>query len=507
MAGPAIRSGFCPKMCQHDREEVEMLTITWRNLVRGTASVLLAAGISVPVLADEASDDGAPSTAQTENAEAVDLSGPVLGDVLSADFEGSAEAAPGVQVAQGITTYEQRRRQVDDPRRGDTVQGRARPQYDPLGQRIGAFVLLPELVLQEQYESNIFFTEDDEESDFITRIMPRLTLQSDWNNHSLQLESGGDFGFYADNTDENYQDYFVGASGRVDIKRSTQLRLRTRYSRDHESRESPDDADAGGVQIADEPTEIDIYSAGAALRHDFGRINATLGGTFDRLSFQDPDAIVGPPINEHDRDRNIYEGSLRVGYQIQPQYEAFVRGSYNQRDYDGLEGGVDRDSEGYAAAVGMEVDFGGVVFGDFFAGYRYQNYDDSTLDSLSGFGAGGEITWNVTKLTTIVGSLAGDLAETTQTGASGRRVATGEVEVDHELRRNILIGGNLIATRDDYEGINRTDWIYGAGADATYLINRYLRAGVGYDFRQRDGESSADDFTNHVFLVRLGLQY
>ena len=86
-------------------------------------------------------------------------------------------------------------------------------------------------------------------------------------------------------------------------------------------------------------------------------------------------------------------------------------------------------------------------------------------------------------------------------------MATGEFEVDHELRRNILIGGNLVATRDDYDGINRTDWIYGAGADATYLINRYLRAGVGYEFTQRDAESSVNDFTNHVFLVRLGLQY
>ena len=383
-----------------------MWTITCRDLIRGTASVLLAAGMAAPVLADEVTEGRAPPTTQTEDAEAIDLSGPIPGDVLAAESEGSAEAEPAVQIAQGITTYEQRRRQVDDPRRGDTVLGRARPQYDPLGQRIGAFVLLPELVLQEQYESNIFFTDDNEEDDFITRIMPRLTLRSDWSNHLLQLETGGDFGFYADNSDEDYQDYFVGASGRVDIKRSTQLRLRTRYSRDHESRESPDDADAvAGARVADEPTEIDIYSAGAALRHDFGRINATLGGTFDRLSFQDPDAIGGGEINEHERDRNIYEGTLRVGYRIQPQYEAFVRGSYNERVYDGLEGGVDRDSKGYGVAAGVEIDFGGIIFGDFFAGYRFQDYEDPTLDNLSGVGAGGEITWNVTKLTTIIGTV------------------------------------------------------------------------------------------------------
>jgi hypothetical protein len=476
--------------------------------------VLFAAGISTPVLADEASDEGVPSTPQTESADAIDLSDPILGDVLTADSDGSADADRAIQIAQGITTYEGRRRQVDQPRRGDTVRGRARPQYDPLGVRMGSFVLFPELTVQEQYESNIFFTDDNEEDDFITRVMPGATLRSDWNNHQLQLETGADLGFYKDNTDEDFQDYFLGASGRVDIKRSTQLRLRTRYRRAHESRESPDDADAvAGARVADEPTELDLYSAGASLRHDFGRLNGTVGGSFNRVSFQDPDAISGGSIVEHDRDRNIYEGTLRVGYEIQPTYEAFVLGSYNVRDYDGLETGtgIDRDSEGYGIAVGMEVDFGGIVFGDFFAGYRDQSYDDSNLDDFNGFGGGADITWNVTGLTTITGSLLGDLRETTATQggdtASGRLVGTAEISVDHELRRNIILGANINASRDDYEGINRTDWIYGAAADATYLINRYLRAGVEYEFRERDGESSTDDFTQHVFLIRLGLQY
>ena len=503
-----------------------MLTIAWRSLLRGTAGAIVAAGISVPVLADEAGDrsvlslpqsESVPqsesqgalgSETQSQSADETASAGPILGDVLADEPETTPGAVPGLQLAQGITTYETRRRLRDQPRRGETVADRPRPQYDPLGQRIGSFVLFPELRVLEQYESNIYYTEDNEDDDFITRLQPRLTLQSDWNNHQLRLETGGDIGFYADHSEENFQDYYAGAAGRIDIRRSTQLRLETRYSHDHESRESPDDADAGsGGQVADEPTQLDIYSAGASLRHVFGRINGTLGGTFDRISFDDPDAVGGGTINEHDRDRDIYEGYVRVGYEIQPQYEAFVRGAYNKRVYDGLENGVDRDSDGYTMAVGLAVDFGGLVFGDFFAGYRYQNYDDPTLDSLSGFGGGADITWNVTKLTTITGSLQGDLRETTQTNASGRLVTTGELGIDHELRRNILLGANLRATRDDYEGINRTDWIYGAGGDVTYLVNRYLRGSLGYEFRKRDAESTQDDFTNHIIFLRVGLQY
>ncbi len=124
-------------------------------------------------------------------------------------------------------------------------------------------------------------------------------------------------------------------------------------------------------------------------------------------------------------------------------------------------------------AVGLDVDFGGLVFGDFFVGYVSQDYDDSRLDDLSGVGGGGDITWNVTKLTTIGFSALGDVKETTVTGASGRVVATGEVTVDHELLRNLLLEANASVTRDHYEGISRTDYIYSAGFRLTYMINRY----------------------------------
>ena len=487
-----------------------MSTLPWRKLVRGTASVLLAAGISGPVLADEAGEEGVPYTPQTEaQADAAgtsDLPGLILGDVFATDLEPTPYVDEAVQIAQGVTTYERRRRLLDRPGRGDSVRGRARPQFDPLGVRLGAFVLLPTLAVQEQYETNIFAQQNNEEDDFLTRILPNVVLRSDWNNHLLQFEGGGDVGRYADNSDENYEDYFIGASGRLDILRTTALSLRTRYRRLHESRESPDDVGAGA---ADEPTELDSYSANAALSHDFGRFNATLGGSFLRLHFDDPDAVGGGSVVEHDRDRNVYTGSLRLGYEIVPAYEAFILGAYNVRDYDGTENGtgVDRDSHGIALSLGMDVDFGGIIFGEFFAGIRRQEYDDPTLSSLTGFGGGADITWNVTGLTTITGTLTGDIRETTQAGASGRLVSRGELGVDHELRRNVILGATANLARDDYEGINRTDYIYGGTASALYLINRYLRGAFEYEFRQRDGDASNNDFTNHVFMLRLALQY
>ncbi len=406
------------------------------------------------------------------------------------------------QLAQGVTGYEVPRRIIDIGR-GDTVASRPRPEYDPLGVRAGSFLIFPSVAIEEQYESNIFFTPDDEEDDFITRIIPSLTAQSTWSNHSLSLRGGADAGFYADNSDENYVDYFVGATGRLDIRRSTSLTLSPEFRHDHESRSSPDDPGTGK-----EPTEFDVYRSEAQLFHNFGRINATVGGEFERFSYEDvPLAAGGGDLNNHERDRNEYLGSLRIGYEIQPTYEAFVLGTYSVIDYDGLEGGVNRDSDGYFIGAGMDLDLTGVLFGEVFIGFESRDYDSSALDDFSGVSGGGELTWNVTRLTTVTGAASVAVRETTVAGASGSLLAAGDLDVDHELLRNLLIGVDGSIARDDFEGIDRVDYVYGAGADVTYLINRYLSAGLDYSFQTRDSDAAGEDFDNHIVLGRVRLQY
>src|SRR6478752_1757544 len=73
--------------------------------------------------------------------------------------------------------------------RGQSVAGRVRPELDPLGSHLGSFLLYPQLNLQESFSDNIFATETDRVSDFITTINPRLDVRSDWNSNSLNLHA------------------------------------------------------------------------------------------------------------------------------------------------------------------------------------------------------------------------------------------------------------------------------------------------------------------------------
>ena len=160
----------------------------------------------------------------------------------------------------------------------------------------------------------------------------------------------------------------------------------------------------------------------------------------------------------------------------------------------------------------MRIDFGGITFGDFFVGYRSQEFDDPTLDPVDGASFGADITWNVTPLTTIMGSVSRDVRETTTTDATGRNSSarfftTAALSADHELMRNLLLGAHISASQDDFGGIGRTDEIYRVGLNATYMLNRNLYISGGYDFRMRDSDLSSEDFMENVFLLTLRTQY
>ncbi len=201
-----------------------------------------------------------------------------------------------------------------------------------------------------------------------------------------------------------------------------------------------------------------------------------------------------------------------------PDYEAFVRAAYSEVNYyDELDSaGKDRDNQGYEVVAGVAVDFGGILFGDFFAGYMRREYDTDTgvgnLPKVLGPTVGADITWNVTPLTTFIGTIKREIREST-TGdgmgsfASGRFVTTAGVSAQHELLRNLLLGANVSYSDDDYKGIDRNDNVLQFGLNANYMMHRNLYLRAGYKYRAKDSDVAGADYVENVVFVRLQVQY
>lgn len=389
--------------------------------------------------------------------------------------------------------------------RGATVANRPRPDYDPGGLRAGGFLFFPDLVVQEQYESNIFATPNNERADLITTVIPSLRVKSDWNNHALSFFGDTVVNKYYDNGDEDYMDHTVGIDGRLDIRRDARVFGGVAYRVRHEERSSPDN-----VQAADSPIEYNVASAIVGGEKEFNRLQFRLENVFERYSFVDAENQLGQPIDLSNRDRNQYNVTLRTAYELQPLRQVYLLTGYNRRDYnrDINSGGVDRDSQGFTVGPGIRYDIDGVIFLDLFAGYRRQDFADPTLRTVNGVVGEGRLTWNVTKLTTVTALVSRDLRESTLVGASSYFATRAALTVDHELWRNLLLNGRVEYERDSYQGsIDRTDNYYVAGVGAKYLINRYLAASGGYGYRERSSDANNADFVDHTVTLRLGVHY
>ena len=110
---------------------------------------------------------------------------------------------------------------------------RPRPELDPLGMRLGSFLLFPDLKVSEFYDDNILFSESDTEDDFVTEIAPSLALVSDWEHDLLSLEARAAIGRYAQHTNQNYEDYGTSLKSRFWATDTSYLDQEFSYDRRH----------------------------------------------------------------------------------------------------------------------------------------------------------------------------------------------------------------------------------------------------------------------------------
>lgn len=384
---------------------------------------------------------------------------------------------------------------LEERERGVPVYERVRPELEPLGLRAGAFVIRPSLSLSETYNDNIYATRRNREDDFITTVTPRVEVASDWSRHQVLLDVAAAAGFYANNSSENFVDASALLRGRLDILRETFLTGELSHARLHEERGDPD------VDLAnDEPSIYHLTEARLAGYHGAGRLSLQLGANFSRYNYRSVDLVGGGSDSQSTRDHNIYEVESRVAYEVLPNISPFVQASYNWRRYD-TRTPTNQDSEGFRVGLGTGFDAGGVITGEVFGGYMFQDYEASDRDNISGPWFGGSVLWNVTRLTSVQLLLERSVRETES--ASGYTRTTFDSRVDHELLRNLLIGAYFNYDYDSYEGRDVKDHRLEGGPRVTYLWNRNLSAELALTHRRLNSNVGDREYRENRALLMV----
>ncbi len=401
----------------------------------------------------------------------------------------------------------------------DFFKERASEAYIPNGIRSGSFLYHPSMDVTNEYNSNIYMRDKTlgVTNSYIAHYKPSLDVRSDWTRHALKFNLNTDITQYASFPEQsNYHDIMTNLEGKLDLTRDSFFSGGITYNNLHENRGSPDQISGIG------PTFYTLKVIDSFYNQKFNRFDLKTGMDTSRYDYQDVASISGNTLQMSSRNRWEYKPMLRLGYEIQPQYEAFAKFEYKKVSYDtdvlsnGSGLAYNRSSNGYNATTGLFFDLTDLLTGDVSLGYVQRSYDDARLSKVSGVNGFLNLKYRPTKLTTVLARIGRDIVETTQQGVSGALSTTAGVSVEHELLRNILlkIGSNV--GQMSYQGydnstttnnLNRSDLYYLSTASVKYFLNRNLSTDLAYSYSTRDSNYVNSNYVVNQLMLNLRGQF
>jgi len=372
------------------------------------------------------------------------------------------------------------------------------------GYFVNDFRIRPSVAISQIYDDNIFATDIQRESDFITIISPRLNIDSMWDEHSLRFKLGANLARYAEYDAENYNDYWIALDGKYDLSEVTAVFGGLGYSSKHENRDSPDAA-SDGIS----PTTFESRNASVGIKTAYQNTTYRIGMTYEHLDFDDVFTDSGGSVINDDRDRELFGLGIRATHRLDETLDIYAQLLLDRLDYDLSTDidGFDKDSEGYRFAVGYKKDHGNGNKSEAYLGTINQDYDDSRFDSIDTFDFGGQLTLQPSSKSRLTAGLLRTLNETTVTGSSSYLHTAFTSKLDYKISQRLIPHLKLGYAESVFKNSDREDTILSGEAAIKYYLARNASLTAGYRYIDRDSNdldliTGTNDYThNSVFLT------
>ncbi|MFB0613909.1 outer membrane beta-barrel protein [Aurantiacibacter poecillastricola] len=384
---------------------------------------------------------------------------------------------------------------------------RDRPEFDPVGGRVGSFVIRPEAELRIEYDDNVLALPDSTADDTILTLRGQVVARSLWQRHRLRANAYVQRTVHAEFPREDELEAGLRTNGTLDIDRRSAVDAYASVDYLAEDRTSP-----ANFNQARERTRFMRYSAGATYWRDFDPLRVQGEVQATRQDFQDTRTFTGEPLEQDFRDTTYVRASGQGIYDVSPRVGVLARVEVDRLDYtadEGLPFPLDRDSTGVKLEAGVRMELTSLIRGEIRAGWLTRNIDDPQLNDPSGVSFGANLRWAVTPLTSVELDANRSVEEGGSRLTAGNLRSQAQVTVEHELLRNLVVIGRARVARIDTVGLiddNASE--YQLDASATYLVNRNLRV---YARAERFDRSADGDFfrefARNRFTIGMRLVY
>lgn len=386
---------------------------------------------------------------------------------------------------------------------GVTVRSRAHPEYDYRGVRVGSFLIRPEVTESVGYDSNVLGTSGGSGSALVlTRA--DLRASNDLSRYGVTAALGLTDYRYLDLPKQSYTDWTVSLGGAYHLGRDTAT-LSYEHSVQHET---PRDLDA---PLLDAPIAFRLDTLRAAYQMQFARTSLQPELTVARFDY-DNGTVAGVPYRQREQNRVVVAPGLIGRYELAERRNLLLIirdliGSYTNVPA----GTASQDFNDVSVLGGIDYDGGGLLRYQLLVGYEVRTFSSAALQTIQAPIVDATVIFTPTGLTTLTGRIARRIQSSTTTSQVGYTGTTVSLVVDHELRRNIILTAYASFAANEYNQNQGDQYLYRAGAGATWLLNRNMRLSATYDYADRHSSpgrsgqavSFGPDYASNRFLVQL----
>lgn len=364
---------------------------------------------------------------------------------------------------------------------GVTVQSRARPEYEPLGIHLGTLTIRPLLGLAAGYDDNIFGG-PTRRGAWEIAAQPSVLAGTESSAGSVGLYLSADDVHYLNEPTQNRTDGSAFFGGTFNLGRD-KLTLGAGYLSRHEDRTALD------ALPSDRPVAFTVANARASYDAAFGRFTATPSIELNQWRF-DNTTIFGVPVSEASRDRITVQTGVTLRYGWMSGRDVLWVNRVVDTRYDEPAAGVaSNNSTAWQSLVGVDYDDDAVWRYKLLGGLEYRQAAAGAASQTTGI-AEAEVIWSPTGMTTLRASAFRGIEDAAQTGLSSYTYSTGQLRVDHELQRNVLLTASATVRQATFNQTGGQQLGVGFDTGATWLINRTLRLSLTYDFADGDRDAS-----------------
>lgn len=407
-----------------------------------------------------------------------------------------------VEAPKGLGDVRQNKREPD-PESLKIVRERLDPQLQPVAVKWRGFELFPILKVTEKYDNNIFATENNTESDFITVVNPSLLVRKDVGRHNFGFLVEGDYSKHLENTDEDTLNFRTRLNGAIEMRREITFPFELSYVLGHEKR-----GQNLSTNFSKDPIRFKAFASAFGISYNPNRLGLSLIGRYNNLTFDDGENNSGQAVIRSDADRSLTEIEARASYEIIPNHQPFVSVSMTNTDYKrgdfqaGSFSGPERDSKSIGFLGGWEFAYKGLVEGYLGAGYGSRNYKSNSIDDVSSARIAGNISWNLGKKATLNLALRREIAEDNQVLAAAI-LSQGRITLDYEFLHNLFFDAFVDRAFADFQQSSREDDVFSIGTGLRYVLSPRYSVSGHYDFKARESNVPGLDFDRHQLMVRL----